>query len=112
MLEAETWTTYQRWVRNMKLEMYVGVVNLFPPRLHYVYFSLFSLLKCFKYSKMLMNIFRLRVLKRFHISSRPQMSTEKNKQKNNRLRKQDDETKADISLSFFGILLLTLVKLP
>lgn len=45
MLVAETWTTYQRWVRNMKLEMYVGVVNLFPPRLHYVYFSLFSLLK-------------------------------------------------------------------
>lgn len=47
---------------------------------------------------MLMNIFRLRVLKRFDISSRPQMSTEK--AKNNRLRKQDDETKADISLLF------------
>lgn len=48
-LDAETCTTYQRRVRNMKLEAHVGVVNLFFPRLRYVCFCLFFLSECFKH---------------------------------------------------------------
>lgn len=93
----------------MKLEMYVGVVSLFSP-CDYVDFFLL-LLECFKYSKMLMNIIRLRALKCFHISTQPEMSSKK---KNNRLRKRDDGIKAGIldSVCCSSILLLTLVKLP
>lgn len=44
-------------------------------------FSLFFLLECSKYSKMLMKIFRLRVLECFQISSRPEMLQKKTNKK-------------------------------